>query len=171
MSVSDPRRDPRFRPYRTGAYALYVSVVVAFCLLVIVSVVRSVRAMTPGRQPPAGRLLTVRECVDASEALWRDLERERELLVGLAGRTRDVDQAWMTFRTGWLARLRQEEARCAPHARERKPLAEVFRRLEQVLNLYTTQAVQYAGQVGPPVDKLQEAFRAARADPAAGRLP
>jgi hypothetical protein len=47
----------------------------------------------------------------------------------------------------------------------------VFQRLEQVQDHYTIHAVQYAGEVGGAVDSLQDAFSAARNNPAAGRLP
>ena len=170
MSEPDPRKDPRYRPFRAAAYGIYITVVVAFCLVVIVNVVRSVAAMTPGKQPAAEQVLTYQECLEGAEALWSQLEAERERLMRTAP-TDDVDVQWMSFSTSWLERLRSLEARCALESRERSPLKTVFRRLDEVQDLYTLHAVQYAGEVGGAVDALRGAFSLARKSPAAGRLP
>ena len=174
MAAADSKRkdpkDPRFRVFRGLAYGAYIAVVSVFCLLVIWSVSRSVAAMTPERLPQDPQALTFRECLDGAQGLWGELEREREALVRLSP-ARQVDREWMTFRTRWLTDLRALEARCAPGARGREPLGAIFKRLEQVVDLYTTHAVQYALEVGGHVDALQEAFARARKDPAAGRLP
>jgi hypothetical protein len=170
VSVPAPAKDPRFRRYRAAAYGLYIALVSAFSLMLIVSVVRSIRAMTPPQLPPAEPTLSVRECLDGAQALWRELEREREALVNLSP-ARSVDQEWMVFRTGWLKQLRERESHCALESRERGQVKVVYRRLEQVLDLYTIHAVQYAGEVGGAVDGLHDAFEAARRSPAAGRLP
>lgn len=167
--TKDPR-DPRFRPFRALAYGVYIAVVTLFCILILWSVARSVAAMTPERLPQDAQALTFRECLDGTQGLWGELEREREALVRTSP-ARRVDREWMDFRTRWLGDLRRLEARCAPGARGREPLGVIFKRLEQVVDLYTTHAVQYALEVGGHVDALQEAFGRARKDPAAGRLP
>jgi hypothetical protein len=170
VSAPDPRKDPRYRPYRAAAYGLYFTVVVAFCLVIIVSVVRSVAAMTPRKQPAAEQVLTYQECLQGAEALWSQLEAERERLVRTAP-AHEVGRQWMDFSTPWLEQLRSLEARCALKSRERSSLATVFRRLDEVQDLYTIHAVQYAGEVGGAVDALRSAFSKARQSPAAGRLP
>ena len=167
MSVPAPAKDPRFRRYRAAAYGLYIALVSAFSLMLIVSVSRSIRAMTPPRLPAAEPTLSVRECLDAAQSLWRELEREREALVNLSP-ARSVDQEWMVFRTGWLRQLRERESHCALESRERGSVKAVYGRLEQVLDLYTIHAVQYAGEVGGAVDNLHDAFEAARRSPGAG---
>jgi hypothetical protein len=145
VSSPDPR-DPRFRPYRAAAYGIYIAAVCAFCLAVIISVSRSVAAMTPEKRPAAEQVLSYRECLDAADELWSRLEAEREKLVRTTP-ARKVDKQWLDFRTSWLERLREREAQCALGSRDRVPLKEVFRRLEEVLDLYTIHAVQYAGEV------------------------
>lgn len=170
MADTDPKKDARFRPFRAAAYGIHVAVSTAFSLWIIVSVGRSVASMTPEHLPAEEPALTFRECLDTAQGLWAELERERETLVRTAPAT-DMDQAWMRFRTAWLTRLRQQESRCALGSRERAELRAVFQRLEQVQDLYAIHAVQYAGEVGGAVDSLQEAFSAARKNPAAGRLP
>lgn len=172
MSDVDPRKDPRFRPFRAAAYGVHIGVSTIFCLWLIVNVSRSVAAMTPEKLPPAEpeQVLSFRECIEAAQTLWTDLENKRETLVRDMP-ARNVDQEWMPFRTSWLQRLRERESRCAIDSRERTELRTVFKRLEEVEDLYTIHAVQYAGEVGGAVDALQAAFDAARRNSAAGRLP
>lgn len=169
MSAPDPR-DPRFRPFRAAAYGLYIALVSAFCLAVIVSVSRSVASMTPAKKPAAETVLSYRECLDAAAELWSRLESEREKLVRTTP-ARAMDKQWMDFRTAWLQSMREREAQCALESRDRTALKEVFLRLEDVQDLYTIHAVQYAGEVGGVVDALHGAFATARKNPAAGRLP
>jgi hypothetical protein len=169
VSEPDPR-DPRYRPFRAAAYGIYITVVVVFCLMVIVSVSRSVAAMTPEKKPPAEDILTYQECLAGAESLWSRLEAERERLVRIAP-ARNVDRQWVEFRTGWLEQLRELEAQCALQARDRAPLRTVFTRLDDVQDLYTIHAVQYAAQVGGAVDALRGALSVARKHPAAGRSP
>src|SRR3954462_6102267 len=69
--------DPRYRPFRIGAYALYLVVVSTASLLIIRSVVASVIRMTPGRKPPAEQTLTVAECLQRAEVLFHEMESER----------------------------------------------------------------------------------------------
>jgi hypothetical protein len=170
VSVPNPRKDPRYRPFRAAAYGLHVTLTTVFCLWLIVNVGRSVAAMTPEQRPASLQLLSYRECLDAAQRLWTDLEHEREQLVR-AEPTRDVDQEWMRLRTAWLERLRDREAECGLKSRDRASLQLVYQRLENVLDLYTIHAVQYAGKVGGGVDALHAAFDAARNNPAAGKLP
>jgi hypothetical protein len=126
--------------------------------------------MTPEVKPASERLLSYRECLDSAQSLWADLERSREQLVRTQP-ARDVDQEWMRLRTAWLERVRATEAECGLKSRDRAPLQAVYQRLENVLDLYTIHAVQYAGEVGGGVDALQAAFETARKNPSAGKLP
>jgi hypothetical protein len=170
VSETDPRKDPRYRSFRAAAYGLHISLSTVFCLWLIVNVGRSVAAMTPEPKPTSERLLSYRECLDTAQTLWTDLERSREQLVRTQP-ARDVDQEWMRLRTAWLERLRTSEAECGLKSRDRAPLKAVYERLENVLDLYTIHAVQYAGEVGGGVDALQAAFATARQNPSAGKLP
>jgi hypothetical protein len=169
VSETDPRKDPRYRPFRAAAYGLYIAVVSVFCLFIIVSVTRSVGAMTPEHKPPVEPVLSYRECLDAAEQLWSQLEAEREKLVRTTP-AREVDRQWMAFRTQWMGRLRDREAQCALGSRDRVDLKELYRQLEEIQDLYTIHAVQYAGEVGGVVDTLRGAFSAARKNEAAGRF-
>ncbi len=172
MSVSapDPRKDPRFRRFRGGAYGVHILLTTIFSVWILWSVGRSVAAMTPEKPRSASQTLTFRECLDGAQGLWAELESEREKLVRVSP-AKDVDRQWMRVRTAWLERLRQRESECALESRGREPLRAVFRRLESVADLYTIHAVQYAGEVGGAVDALHAAFATARGNPSAGRLP
>nr|WP_217440781.1 MULTISPECIES: hypothetical protein [unclassified Myxococcus] len=166
VSAPDPRKDPRFRRYRGAAYGVYIALTTLFSLWIIWNVSRSVAAMTPEELPPAATTLSFQECLAGARALWDELEAGREKLVRVSP-ARDTDQEWMRFRTSWLARMRERESQCDLKARERAPLRTVYRRLEVVLDLYTTHAVQYADEVGGTVDSFHAAFQAASASPAA----
>ncbi|WP_224240916.1 hypothetical protein [Hyalangium gracile] len=168
MSDVDPRKDPRFRSFRAAAYGVHILVSTLFCLWLIVNVSRSVAAMTPEKRTRAmgDPGVSFRECVDGAQSLWTELESQREGLVRKAP-ARSVDQEWMRFRTAWLERLRERESRC-PKSPELRTL---FLRLEEVSDLYTIHAVQYAGEVGGAVDALQAAFDAARRSPASDQAP
>lgn len=176
MAGTDPKSspkaglDPRYRPFRIGAYGFYLVVVSIVSLLVIRSVVSSVIQMTPGRKPPAEQTLTVAECLQRAEALFRELETERAKVSASVPAARS-DLTWEQFRVSWIERYRDAESRCALESRSRTSLREVYDRLSRVMDLFTTAAVQYAGEAGGAVDALREALVAAHQEPAAGRLP
>lgn len=163
-------KDARFRPFRAAAYSIYLVAIFGFSLLIIVNVFRSVFAMSPGHLPPSDQTLSVRECLQTAESLWQELETHR---VGLAAQrpVREADAAWSKFRIGWLERERQAESRCALESHSRRGLNDVFGKINHLMDLYTTHAVQYAGEIGGAVDDLRESLEAAHRDPAAGRLP
>ena len=161
-------QDPRFRPFRIGAYAFYLVVVSVLSLQIIRGVVGSVVRMTPPRRPPAEVTLTVPECLERAEALLREMEQERARLFTASPAT-DTDDNWGKFRIGWEERYRDAESRCALDSRARPRLREVFDRLSRVMDLFTTAAIQYAGEAGGPVDELRASMDAARREPGPSR--
>src|SRR5262249_52029900 len=65
-----PARDPRYRPFRVAVLTVYLAVVSLFCILITTSVIRSVRAMSPRREPVRTATLAPEACADrASELL------------------------------------------------------------------------------------------------------
>jgi hypothetical protein len=175
--AADPKsartQDPRYRPFRIGAYAFYLAVVSAFSLLVIRSVVTSVLAMSPSARPEAEVTLSTRECLQRAEALFQELEQERaKLTTGTFPASRTDDQ-WVRFRVEWMERYRDAESRCGLQSRapDRVRLRKVFDRLSRVMDLFTTAAVQYAGEIGGAVDEVRASLEEARRDPTAGQLP
>lgn len=166
----DNPKDPRFRGFRIAMYAVYLTLVGTISLLVINSVVRSVISMSPSRPESTDTVLTVRECLDLADDMFRDIEDHRRRLTDQPS-ARRADDAWGQFRVKWLSRKRETEAKCALESRSRAPVRDVYDRLERVMDLYTIHATQYAGEIGFKVDELKESMRAAREDASAGRLP
>jgi hypothetical protein len=146
-------------------YALYLVVVVGFSLAVARSVGRSVMAMSPARPKVVEKILSFRECREEMQSLWRELDTQRQGLSQWSTRASRVDERWAEFRVGWLQRHRQLEASCAVESRERQPLRLVFRQLEKTMDLYTTHAVQFAGEMGPTIDRLNTLFSELREAP------
>jgi hypothetical protein len=154
-------RDPQFRNSRIAMYAIHIAVAALFCITVSVGVIRSVVQMSPRAVGSPGALLPPHQCVSEAEALWHLLDEERKEFTR-SQPARSVDEEFSHFRVEWLRRFRELEGRCLGNAPERRPLREVSARMDRVMDLYTTHAVQYAGEVGPAVDALLASFAKAR---------
>lgn len=150
--MAEQPNDPRLRPFRGLAWALYLVMSVGFSSLVIFSVSKSVYEMSPGR-PAAASTRSVAECASALSASFDELERERAAL----GRDRAVgaDQAWMVFRNGWVRRMRELEATCDIEASDRQALKRAFGALHEVMDVATVNATQLSGQMGPALDAFR----------------
>lgn len=151
-------------------YALYLVITVTFCASLIYQVYRSTHAMAYGTNPRPTNTITARECVDGAEVLFKQLEGRR-VAMGKPPEVSSADARWLEFRGEWIERFRELEAQCALESQTRRPLKELFRRLEKVADLYTTHAVQYAGHVGPGADELSRKFAELRTSPEFGKLP
>ncbi|MEW5740472.1 MAG: hypothetical protein AB1938_16210 [Myxococcota bacterium] len=152
MSTADPK-DPRFRPYRTVAWALYLLLAVGFSSLVVFSVFKSVFAMTPDRPEPSGQALPVVQCTAGARALIDRLEVQRR---GFSdNEPTKADQRFLEFRVGWLKDKRALEAQCGLSEPGREKLSAAFGKLERLVDLYTTASVQYAGAVAPTLEALK----------------
>lgn len=149
--------------------AVYLSITFVFVGLVIKSVVQSVIAMTPPRRASSEAPLTLRECLSRADALFGELDNERR---GLTTGTPvlHADSDWMQFRLEWLTRLRDSESRCALHSASRPNLRNAYRRLERLMELYTTHAVQFSGEVGGAVDGFHRSMDRARRDVSSGSV-
>ncbi len=153
MAQADPK-DPRFRGFRRVAWAVYLTLTIVFCLLVTRSVVVSVLKMSPPHLSRA-ELLSITDCVSHARALFRELDGQRDAL-SRANTVRKADADWSRFRLDWLTRQRTLESQCVGEDAARVKLKPVFRSLENLMDLYTTHAVQYAGEIGPSVDALNQ---------------
>lgn len=161
MTPAAPVRDPRYRPFRVAVLAVYLSVVSLFCILITASVVRSVRSMSPRREPVRTATLDRDACTARASALFDEMEDHRRSLAGITPASR-ADASWMSFRVEWLDRLRQAERSCGVDATDRKDIAELFQQLEHLEDLYTTSAVQYSGEIGPALDRFHRMMAQAR---------
>ena len=148
-------QDPRYRPFRIAVWAIYFTVFFFFAGSITVSVIRSVLEMTPDHLTAASPKLTAEQCIATAKELWAELDARRKAMSGEAEVSR-VDAAyWTQFRVNWLQRHRDAEAACAVESPGRENLKAIFKRLDQTMDLYTTHAVQFAGEVGPTVDALR----------------
>jgi hypothetical protein len=161
MPRPPPVRDPRYRPYRVAVIGVYLVVVSTFSVLVTVSVARSVRTMSPRRETVRTATLSPETCVQRASVLLDELEGRRRALTGITPASR-ADASWMSFRVEWLERVRQAERSCGVDHPERKELSELFGQLEHLEDLYTTSAVQYAGEIGPALDRFHRKVAQAR---------
>lgn len=151
-------------------YGLYLVVTVGFSSSLIYQVYKSTHAMTYGVKEHATTTITPRECVDGAEALFKELEAQREAMNDPPN-VRAADQKWLENRGDWVERFRDLEAQCALDSQTRGALKDLFKKLEKVADLYTTHAVQYAGHVGPGADELATMFVEIRKSPEMGKLP
>ena len=159
MARNPPKvRNARYRPFRAVALGIYLLVVITFCTLVIISVVRSVLEMTPRKPPNAAEHLSAQECAARAQELYEQLEARRQNLSGVVPAA-DASLRWTQFRVEWLNGLRQAQASCGEDPLQRT----VFDRLETLENVYTTSAVQYSGEMGPAVDSFRRALVRLRA--------
>jgi hypothetical protein len=152
---------PRYRPFRIAAYAVYLGVVGWFSIVLTVSVVRSVLAMTPRRDPVQTATLDRDTCIARASALLEEME-ERRRAITTAPAVSHAAVSWTAWRVEWLNRLRQAESSCGVGAPDRAELARLFGQLEQLEDLYTTSAVQTSGEIGPALDRFRRALEAAR---------
>ena len=159
-----PRADPRYRPFRIAAYALYLAVVGLFSLLITVSVVRSVLAMTPRREPVHTATLDVESCVGRASSLFEEMEERRRAITAAPAVSRAAS-SWTAWRVEWLNRVRQAESSCGVGMPDRAALGRIFSQLEHLEDLYTTSAVQTSGEIGPALDRFRRDLEAARRAP------
>lgn len=164
MSEEQAKGDPRFRPFRGLMWVLYIAFASYVGIAVTVSVLQSVESMTPGRKRIEGTALDAQGCRAHAVRLFEDLERQRRELARAAS-VRRVDAEWTTFRVKWMNEFRDAEGRCDVEAKGRESTREMFDALEKVADLYTTHAVQFAGEVGPALDALKASLQPPGAAP------
>lgn len=150
--VREDPKDVRFRPFRRAVFGVYFVVVGLFGLVVIVSISRSLKTMSP-RPVPTSASVPVEQCEHEAREMWRELEHQRKAL-GETPPAVEVDERWTEFRTTWMQRFRASQAHCALDASDRVELQTTFGLVLKLMDLYTTHAVQFAGEIGPSLDKL-----------------
>jgi hypothetical protein len=155
MAPDDPK-DPRFARYRLAALALYLVLTIGFSGLIIISVFRSVAAMSP-KAPAAAQSLSERACATQARAMYDELDTKRRT-ISTEPNVATSDLRWSEFRLDWLTRVRQLEAQCDLQDPSREKLKHVFKQLDHVLDLFTVQAVQFAGEIGPSLDAIRSSL-------------
>jgi hypothetical protein len=150
--------DPRYRPFRIAVWAMYFVVLLFFSGSISVSVIRSVLAMSPSHATSTTGSLSVEQCLQKARQLWNELDARRKAMSDEPEVHRVDADYWTKFRVKWLQEHRAAEAACAVDAPGREQLKMLFKRLDQTMDLYTTHATQFAGEVGPTVDALKSSL-------------
>lgn len=149
--MSDDPKDPRFRAYRAAALGVYLVIACVFSVLIIYSVFKSVLGMTPDRVEFVGTAMGEDECLRQARSFFEQLEQQRKEITTLD--TVRGDDRFLQFRIDWLTRKRRIEAQCAVDSREK--LKTVYGSLEHLMDLYTTDSVQFSSAIGPAVETLK----------------
>lgn len=157
--MAEERKDPRFRPFRALSWGVYLFVTVGFCFVIIYNVLSSAATMTPRRVGEAKEQRAEVECRSGLMTLFADMDSQRQALAA-ARPVRSVDLQWTKFRLPWLEQLRDLESHCTKAQGASPELAKAFVRLDKLMDLYTTHAVQFAGEVGPTLDAYVSAVGA-----------
>ena len=152
--MTDGRIDPRWRPIRVAALGVYLVFSVGFSLLVIYSVYKSVLEMTPGSARPGPEIYTASQCVKGAQAMFTELEGQRQAYT--AGSATQADHRFLEFRIDWITRKHRLESGCGLERRERGELRHLFKALDGLVDLYTTESVQFAGAIGPDVEEVRQ---------------
>ena len=143
------------------AQALYLVFAVGFSSLIIFSVFRSVFAMSP-KAPAVAQTLSMQECATRARSSFEELDANRRNLSTQPNAVAS-DLRWSQFRLDWLTRTRQLEAQCDLQDPARAKLQAAFEQLDHLLDLFTVQAVQFAGEIGPSLDATRLALDEASA--------
>src|SRR5256885_14778284 len=105
--------DPRYRPFRIAAWAVYFTVLLFFAGSICVSVIRSVLAMSLDHRSAKSPALSPEQCVQKARELWVDLDEHRKAMSAQSEVRRADADYWTQFRVGWLIRHRAAEEACA----------------------------------------------------------
>src|SRR4051794_27908768 len=129
--------EPRYRPFRIAVWGVYYAVLLFFVGSITVSVIRSVLAMTPDHRPATAPTVTPEQCLQKARELWVELDDHRKAMSAQSEVRRADADFWTQFRLAWLARHRAAEEACGVDLPGRESLKAVFKRLDQMMVLYT----------------------------------
>ena len=151
--MTDRRGDSRWRAFRVGALGFHLVFSVGFSVLVTYSVFKSVLEMSPGPARPGPQIFTHSQCVKGAKAMLDELEGQRRAYT--SGSAAQADHRFLEFRIDWLGRKRRLESGCGLEKEDRGDLKELFGELDGLVNLYTTESVQFAGSIGGEIDRAK----------------
>jgi hypothetical protein len=147
-------RDPRWRPFRVATLTVYLIISVGFSFLVIYSVFKSVFEMTPGGVQSGPEVYTQLQCARGAEAMLEELEAQRRAYA--APEAAVADHRFLEFRIDWLTRLRRLQGGCGLERQERADLRRSLGALDRLVDLYTTESVQFASSIGIELDRVRD---------------
>jgi len=132
--------NPWFRRIFIGLHLFVASV---FCLLVAVSVIKSVATMTPKRTYAQ----SIDDCRKQGWLLWESLEEERKNLVFPELKTANN---WMEYRAHWITQLEVLQKSCADLESQK-----LFKTLRRLMEIYSVHMTAFVQELAPAMKSLQ----------------
>ena len=163
------RRDPRFRPYRAAAWALYFAAIAIAVGLFVASVARTL-AGRPRRPAEAGSLATraaLRVCMDDLDALYVE-QNQRAWAMGARFEGPMPLAVWSEWAPRWEERVEDLSDRCrldvtkGEWALERADMAAARDAMLALHRAYTAQVNRFADEHGDLARAAAEAMAHAR---------
>ncbi|MCL2011188.1 MAG: hypothetical protein FWG75_00105 [Cystobacterineae bacterium] len=132
--------------FRRILVVLHLLVASLFCLLVAMSVVKSVAAMTPKRTWVAGAQ-SVDDCQKQGWLLLESLEKERQNWVFPELKTANN---WMEYRAEWMTQLERLQKSC-----EDAESQKLFEMLRKLMAIYSIHMMAFVQELAPAIKPLQ----------------
>jgi hypothetical protein len=125
---------------------LHLFVTSVFCLLIAVSVIKSVATMTPKRALVA-QTQGMDDCRKQGWLLWENLEEERKNFVSPELKTAN---SWMEYRAHWITQLEMLQKGCADLESQK-----LFQTLRKLMEVYSKHMTAFAQELAPAMKLLQ----------------
>ncbi|MCL2178435.1 MAG: hypothetical protein FWC28_06855 [Proteobacteria bacterium] len=132
--------------FRRVLIGLHLLVASLFCVLITVSVIKSVATMTP-RRIPVAQAQSVDDCQKQAWLLWEGLERERQNWVLPELKTANN---WMEYRADWMTQLEKLQKSCADSESQK-----LFKALRKLMGIYSKHMTAFVKDLTPALKPLQ----------------
>jgi len=132
-------------PFRRAFIGLHLFITSVFCLLVAVSVIRSVTASTL-RQTPVAQTQSAGDCQKQAQRLWENLEEERKGFVLPKLKTAN---SWMEYHAHWMTQLEALQKSCADSESQKR-----FQTLRRLMEIYSSHMTAFAQELAPAIRAL-----------------
>ena len=123
--------------------------------------------MTPGAAAVGPEIYTSAQCLDGAQAMLAELDGKRRTYAD--GSAALADHRFLEFRIDWLTRKKRLESGCGLGRGDRAELKRLFRALDRLVDLSTTESVQFAGSVGVELDEVHRLVERLEGGSSAGR--
>jgi hypothetical protein len=164
-------RDPRFRPYRMGAWMVYFLAIAVAVGFLVTSVVKTLRGRGRRAPPAATSALptraTLRVCMDDLDALYLE-QNQRAWAMGSYFEGSSPLAAWRDWSPRWEERVGDLSDRCrldvtkGEWSEERADMAAARDAMLALHRAYSTQVNRFADEQGDLARAAVESLRNAR---------
>ena len=131
--------------FRRISVWLHLFIASLFCLLVAISVVKSVATMTPKRTQ-VSQAQSMDDCRKQSGLLLEDLEEERKNFVFPELKTANN---WMEYRAQWITQLEVLQKSCADAESQKQ-----FQTLRKLMEVYSKHMTSFAQELASAMKSL-----------------